>query len=615
MSTRPEHVLKATRDNNRPTRIIFFDSETSTVPLPGGEKRLILRLGVAWHVRSARGKRLTVQKEVVFTTSSELWDFVNQACPKRTTTYLTAHNLGFDLAVTDGFKGLYDRGWTLESFYSKGVTSIFRWSRDDCKLIGVDNTNLFPGKLERWGTILLIPKLKINFDTAVDSDLIPYCRRDVEIMYRCWLTWLEFLDANGCGAFKSTVGATAFSTWRHSYMPTRVHIHNNTLALSLERSAYRGGRTEVLFQGSPPGDKFYYLDVNSLYGCVLSRYYYPAGLYTARETDSLSLLLKKLEKYTVIARVEIETSQPWFPLKYQAHTCYPIGRFITTLTTPELILCFQRGWLRSVQAIAWYRQASLFSAYVKAFIELRRQYRSEGNAGFSEICKLLINSLYGKFGQQAFEQTLIGETDISNIWRMSCYDADSGEFYDQIALAGGVYEERKTGEAFHSFPAIAAHVTAYARLYLYRLCQKVPTGHVFYMDTDSLIVDGVGLDALKTMLHPERIGYLKIEHESNDLTIYAPKDYKMGERQRIKGIRQGAVRINDSEFLQDQWFGLAGLIRRGNVDGAIIRPLRKHQQRAIFSGRLLPSGWVEPFLLSPLEVAPVEFQPQLLELH
>lgn len=618
MSGRNPHILKQTRGENRPSNVIFFDTETNTVPISEDERKLVLKLGVVQHCQTIKGERLKPQKDLVFTTPGELWDFIDNRSYSKRTNYLVAHNLGFDLAVTDGFTHLYRRGWKLESFYSKGVTSIFRWSEGDRKLLGVDNTNLFPGKLELWGEIMKVPKLSVDFDTVSDCELIIYCQRDVEIMRRSWLTWLDFLDENRCGAFKMTVGSTAFNTWRHRYMTARVHIHDNPLALQLERDSYRGGRTEVLFQGTLTDRHFYYLDVNSMYGYVLSRYMYPLGIYNALETDSISQLLKKLQNFAVVAQVDIETPEPWFPLKIDTHTCYPTGRFTTTLTTPELALCFQRGWIRGVHAMVWYRQGYLFSMFVKHFRDLRDTYERDGNRGYATICKLLTNSLYGKFGQMGFEQTQIGKTDISDIWTMYCYDMESQEYFQQTALAGGVYEQRRTGESYHSFPAIAAHVTAYARMHLYRLLRMVPPGHAYYMDTDSIIVDQVGYYALASMVQPGKMGYLKVELESDDLTIHAPKDYKMGERVRVKGIRPDAVQIRESEFLQDQWFGLAGLIRRGSLDGAIIKQTLKRQERIIFSGTVLPSGWVAPFVLEgfpPSRAAPLETLPLLPETH
>ena len=608
MKDRKPHTLQKTKGDTRPTNVIFFDTETRIEDQIDGDQKHVLKLGHVVFCRTLRGERLKIQRRITFKTPAQFADFVDAACRNRTTIYITAHNISFDIAVVDGFRTLHERGWKMNSFYTKGITSIFRWTKDEKKLIAIDNTNLFPGSLEYWGEIMGIPKLKVDFDNVTDKDLETYCIRDVEIMIKCWLTWMDFLDTNKCGAFKMTVGATALNTWRHRFMPVTVHIHNDPLALMLERQSYRGGRTECLFQGKITGQPFYYIDINAMYGHVLSRYLYPAGISDARETNSLNILIRKLSQFAVVARVTIDIDEPWFPYKTNNRTIYPVGRFTTTLTTPELKLCYQKGWIQGVHALAWYRQAPLFSKYVKHFGALKTLYTHDNNQGYATICKLLINSLYGKFGQSGFEQKQIGETDIDDIWNMTVCDVETGEFYRMIALAGGVFEERKTGESFHSFPAIAAHVTAYARMYLYRLVRRITPGHVYYMDTDSMIVDRIGLNEMDVMLDPDEIGSMKIEHQSEDLSIFAPKDYIMGDRVRLKGIKKDAVMITPGVYKQTHWFHLPGLIRIGSLSGSMTKTIVKHQRRVILSGHRGADGWISPFCLSEQEPLPAFLQ-------
>jgi len=338
MKVRKSHILTATKGDDRPSNVLFFDTETSQTPGKKNTKIHQLKLGVAIHTRTSRGDRLKTQSELIFFRKSEFWAYAQEKARPKCPLYLVAHNLIFDLVVVDAFMCLQSAGWDLESFYTKGMVSIFRWTLGDRTILGVDNSNLFSGTLASWGTIAGVPKMSVDFDTVSDADLIPYCHRDVEIMVALWRMWLGFLDTHKCGTFKPTVGSTAFNTWRHRFMSARVHIHNHPLGLQLERESYRGGRVEALYKGSLTQGPYYYLDVNSMYAHMLRRYSYPAGIYSAKETDSLSMMLRKLEKHAVIARVVIETPEPWFPVIRDGFTCYPVGRFQTTLTTPELIM-------------------------------------------------------------------------------------------------------------------------------------------------------------------------------------------------------------------------------------------------------------------------------------
>jgi hypothetical protein len=292
----------------------------------------------------------------------------------------------------------------------------------------------------------------------------------------------------------------------------------------------------------------------------------------------------------------VNVSDNLFPYTFQGHTCYPLGVFDTTLTTPELIHALRSGWVEAVYEAAWYTQASLFAEFIQHFTALRRKYQREDNAGFAEICKLLINSLYGKFGQQGLKIEPVGEVDYSQCWASLVVNAQTGEVSRRFALAGQLYEERKTGESYNSSPAIAAHVTAYARLYLARLVSQVPTRHVFYVDTDSLIVDEIGKVSLAHLIHPTQLGKLKVEHTSPWIEINAPKDYAMEDRRRMKGIREDAVELDAGIFEQDQWVRLNGMLRVGDLDGFTVKRITKHLKRQIHSGVVTEGGWIVPFV-------------------
>jgi len=604
MTKRP-HTLDPTTSMKRPNRVIFFDTETRQDPPVNDVIQHHLKVGVAKFCLRNDDGQLEVKQELTFYTPVEFWSWVDERCKKRSTTYLVAHNITFDLAVVNAFSEFPRHGWDLGSFYSKGMVSIFRWKENERRLIGLDNGNFFAGKLDTWGKRLGYPKLDIDFDTCTDDELLTYCDRDVDIMIKLWIMWIEFLDINRCGAFKPTVSSTAFNTWRHRFMPDRVHIHTDDLATHLERSAFRGGRTECLWVGERDDGPFYYMDVNNMYGYILANCEFPSGIWNSIPKAEPYQLAFKLKRHSVIAEVLIDVTEPWFPYRLGIHTCYPVGEFWTTLTTPELKLVIDNGWLRDVGAMSWYRTSPLFAEYVNEFTDLRHSYDRNGNEGFSKICKMLVNGLFGKFGQRGMKQEIIGDCDPNKMGRETIYDEENNVIFDQVYLAGKIFKEYKTGEAFHSFPAIAAHVTAEARLYLYQLATQVPAHSVFYMDTDSLIVDQDGYDILKTDLDPSKIGKLKVEITSPWLEINAPKDYKMEGRSKTKGVKLDAELLSNGKYRQIHWTKLNGLIRAGKTEGYMTRQVDKEQHRIIHSGRVGHFGWIAPLRVA-LDPAPAD---------
>ncbi len=595
---RKAHKLNSTAGTRTPQLAIFFDTETNQVDLPNGQVHHTLKLGHAIRARSSITRYLVKNAEYRIDTVDRFWNRVESWLRDRTTTYLVAHNLVFDLVVLDGINQLHNRGWKLDSFYSKSMVSLFRWSKGTKKLVGMDNGNLFVGKLAKWGDQVGLPKLDVDFKTVDDDELYTYCIRDVEIMVRLWRLWLEFLSRNKCGNFSLTTASTSFNTYRHRFMNNDIYIHDNQEVLELERNSYRGGRVEALFQGTKEDGQFYYLDVNSLYPFVLKEHKYPASLVKHHKSVSIELLRRKLKTYSVIANVDLHISESVFPYKHNNKTCYPTGKFSTTLTTGELLYALSLDAIIAINEIAWYKQADLFSEFVTYFYNLRLQYKKSGNIQFATICKLLMNSLYGKFGQRGFELSIFGETDNSDIKRETVIDIDNHTKYDLIYLANQIYKEERTGEAYNSFPAIAAHVTAYARMYLYSMVSLVDKKHLFYMDTDCLVVDQIGYNKLAQFIDNDRLGALKVELTSTWLTINAPKDYAMQGRKRIKGVKENAVEIEPGVYEQTQFIRLSGLIQSGDIGRFTTKTIIKHLKREIYSGQVTKSGFVVPFVLS-----------------
>lgn len=592
---RRPHYLRPNKTTTRPSRVVFVDTETEPYITIGSETIHRLKLGYAIFARTRRNEYLRVQSDFVISDIGEFWRWVDGLVKDKTVLHFVSHNLVFDLPILHAFQELPALGWELLSFYSKNAVNIFRWRNDKRKILMVDNGNFFAGKLERWGTIVGYPKLSVDFDTVSDDDLLTYCQRDTEILVHLWRYWLRFLDENDCGDFRITVGSTAFNAYRHRFMPTKIHVHDDANALDLERASYRGGRVAVFKVGEFANDTFYYLDINSMYPFVMATNDYPTRLLGVYDGCKVSSLERRLMRYCAIATVDIATDAALYPCMVDGVLAYPVGEFVTTLTTPELKTAIERGDVARVGKVAFYRKRPIFADFVGYFYNRRLQYASEGNEPMTHIVKLMLNSLYGKFGQRGYRQAVIGETDATVARKEHVINPITNSRFTIVVLGGSVFKFWNEGESYNSFPAIAAHVTAYARSHLMTFVARVTPGHVYYCDTDSLIVDSIGYRDLQPFIDVSALGGLKVEHVANDLAVYAPKDYAMGERIKRKGIRADAEQVSNTRFRQVQFVRLDGMIDAGKVRDYMTRVIEKELQRKIRTGRVNPMGDVEPF--------------------
>lgn len=597
MTEQKPHLLKPSKSKPFPSVFYFLDTETELTDIGHKTKLHSLKMGVCQRYDRKGDNQLMMKDEIIIQDKSEFIDWFTSQQKQKSHVYLIAHNITYDATILDLFREFPKVGYKLQSLYSKGQVTILRWKHGSIKVTMIDNGNIFSGKLERWGKIFNIPKIEIDFDTCSYDELVSYCKRDVEIMVRAWSEWIKFLHEHDCGGFRETVGGTAFNTFRHKYMQRDLYVHKEYDVLELERKAYHGGRVEVFNQGIQWTDNYYYVDVNSMYPYIMRNYKVPIGLQGYSKSLGIKRLINYLDRYSIVADVTINVDEPAFVSSYNGHVCYPLGKFRTSLTTHEIEYCLMNGWLEKLHAFAWYKSDYIFTEYVDDFYNLRTKYRSVNNTGFAEICKLFMNTLYGKFAQTGISQSIVGRSAYDEIWHMPVIDAQTGKRYYQTALGGNIIEDKKEGESFHSMPAIAAHITANARLYLYQLMKQSGLENVFYCDTDSLIVNQLGYYNLENHLDDSQLGKLKIELSSDWLVVNAPKDYAMQGRSKVKGIRDNAIKLNDSTFEQEQWTKLAGLIRDGFENGYTSKTIEKHQNRIIYSGVVTQSGRVLPFTL------------------
>jgi DNA polymerase elongation subunit (family B) len=382
--------------------------------------------------------------------------------------------------------------------------------------------------------------------------------------------------------------------FRHYHTP--IYIHNNAEAITMEREAYKGGRCECFVIGDLSGQPFYIVDVNSLYPYVMKAYKLPHKYCELSHRTTVKKLGQMLNNHAVVARVRIETDEPVYAIK-TGRTIFPVGTFDTTLCTPELQYAIDHNHIVKVYDAVEYEQANLFSSYVTTMLVLRNECKANGNKAYAELVKVLMNSLYGKFGQKAEDWIRIGaapgEPDREEMILHEPPKRPTRLRY----LLGEVFELKRYGEAFNSFPAIAAHVTAYARLYLWELMQACGKGNYVYCDTDSLMVTDVGLDNLSSYMSATELGKLKLEKTVESLVIRGLKDYTADEKVVIKGIRKTAHKVSDGVYTQEQWPTFKGLFKSSDANRYVVKNVTKHLTREYTKGTVGTDGIVTPFVL------------------
>ena len=616
---RPPHFIKPNHRTALPSSCIWVDTETQAVPQPDGSEHHVLSFGWAVHRRRIKGLRWSPPEWFRFDTRQEFWDWALAKTSKGKRTYIFAHNWGFDAPVLGAFSVLPARGWQPYKAILDGppVWIPFRlpepvphvWTRvvDRMKkkrrpkvqrsLVLMDTLNIWRMPLERVGSSIGLPKLKMPSPDASQTVWDLYGLRDVEIIERAVLEWCRFLVEHDLGNFSMTLAAQAFAAYRHRFMPVKIFCDSKPKALELAREALHGGRTECFRLGEHTGP-LYLVDVNSLYPAMMARFPYPTKLRGVYKHLTIDKLVDLEQDNSLCCRCEIETDEPVYGVVHDTRLVFPTGKLVTTLCTPELVYAIAKGHLKRPLATAVYTQDLIFREYVEYFWKMRQDAERSENDVLAEQCKLMLNSLYGKFGQRGrhWEDAGEAEDDVALTWRQ--VNADTGEQKRYRKFAGLLQELTDTGESFNSHPSIAAHVTAYGRMHMWCLIQRAGIHNVYYMDTDSLLLNAVGFEKLEDEISYNKLGRLKLERAVDRAELRGVKDYTLDDVTKVKGVRKDAIWEARDKVRQTQFTGLKGLLASGQVDAPVVRQITKHLSRDYKKGFVQQDGTVLPLNLT-----------------
>lgn len=591
------HALRKNARTKLPSRFIFYDCETFPEAFTETIERHSLKVGYACYVSRVTKSLRWQETWLKFTTASQFWDFVDSKAEKKKRLMLVAHNQNFDFMVVNGFVELVKRGWELTRHIITSNLFIARFKKDSCTIQVIDSLNWLRASIKALGEALGVPKGEINFETCSIEELEVYCKQDVKIVKDSVLALIQFIRTYDLGNFQLTRASQAFSTYKHRFMKFKLWIHAHFQAQLLERLSYRGGRNEAFFLGITR-ETIYDFDVNSLYPFVMRENDYPTKFIRYMTQTSVRDLEGLVEKYCVIAKVKITIKEPFIGLKTE-RLIFPIGTFWVTLTTPELKRVLQRGIIHEVAELAIYEKAPIFRKWVDELYKLRLMFKASGNKVFEEFTKGLLNSLYGKFGQKIQDAKKVGEAPLEEISVERVIVHETKKCYTEYSFGGNTYRRSSGNKEWRdSFPAIASHVTAYARLYLYDLMELAGRENVLYCDTDSLFLLLAGMLKLQPLLDEIELGKLKLEGKADYLEVRGCKDYKLGTVEKIKGVRKDAKKLSANVYEQTRFYKFRSLLRKGLLDAPLTETITKTLKREYKKGIVLKSGEVMPLELS-----------------
>jgi hypothetical protein len=602
-----------------PTRYIVFDTETNTSPSNEFKNgvELRLRLGVAKFTHLLPTG--SVVNRLEFRESRSFHNWVNSLPVDTDVIWVFAHNAGFDLRVVEFWKyltsGAYDLFPPIESpkaqrfkepfvVLENPPTMIRCWGKSGQEFMFVDTYQWIAHKLADIGKNLGFPKLEVDFDNVTDEDLMTYCHRDVEVLDLALNKIWAWLKGDGCKDFKPTRASQSRYIYKSQYEHNSIVYHDNESASSLERHAYYGGRTDLWYVGERK-EITHQLDVNSLYPYVMMKKWFPCQLL--EHGDGLKDVGRKFSDQAKAMTAEVWIDDPvgsW-PVRCRDGTWFCRGKVHTVLSGPELSRAALAGVITRVGRFNRYRLGMLFDKYIKYYWDKRVEAKAGGDKVQDMIVKLLMNSLYGKFGQLTSDWVYSDSSlPIGHYGQGVMCEGDGHNPRKYRVIDGNVFLESERYESKGSFIAIPSFVTAYARERMETLKWVAQPGNYFYQATDSLYVSQAGFNNLTRggWVDDGRIGHLKNEGSHDHMRFVNIHHLDKGDKQVRGSVRANAVRLGNDCFEVDVWESFKRSVIDQHLDHVLIRKIKKCMPGKYIRQRIDDDGSTTPWTINNWDV-------------
>lgn len=619
----PWRRMKHNKSTQIARTLLFVDTETWTADRqPDNLGANSLRFGVVRSGRFVNERGKTVwgrQDSLTFHTQQEFWEYVKSKSRKKETTWIYAHNAGFDFVILGLLEMLADGRMIIskprkrrKNMHSKNPyyglllledppTVIGLEDQDGCRYVICDTLNYWRTSLAAIGKSLGYDKLEMPDIDASDYEWERYCSRDTMVIEKAVIELIEWWRERDLGNWKWTAPGLAMSAFRHKFMDHEIVFHDEQPVRELERDSYFGGQLEAYYIGEI-NEPVYQLDVVSLYPSVMEHNLYPCKLLDYDLSAKLSAVRPIAKPDYAIAEVEINSDSETFPIRSPFGVTYRRGRGIVTLAGPELAFADSIGAIVKWGRWATYAMEPLFQSYVGYFAQLKDHYERTGDTVKRTFVKLLMNSLYGKFGQYGSTwQINPDRMPFRELGKWFEHNAITNTWVECLGVGNVVLDRQPKREIEQAFPAIASFVTSYARQRMRSFKEICGFGNYYYMSTDSLICNQTGLDRLTAYggLVGNEMGQLKVEQCGTSATIKGLHWYSIGEKTIEGSKKKSAITTGPNQWTELQFESLMSVIERSKTDldnrSAIhIKRIAKERHLTYDKGIVGADGWITP---------------------
>jgi hypothetical protein len=429
--------------------------------------------------------------------------------------------------ITEMKKGFFPYLFNVES------NAGYKGKIPDMKYFGVNEMSIDKKSIGNRFEFLDWYNSQINILYDFDKELLEYCISDVMILKRAMEIYIDDgITLTGINPIASpTIASYAMKVYRTNFLVDKKICVLTKEEYDFCKRGFFGGRTEVfqlkaIAEDIDDGKVIQYQDIQSLYPTVQFFDMLPCGIPTWDISPSINNIKEYLQNH--FGYIECDIICPKYlhiPVLGEKKDCKLVFDLVdktkVVYSSLELLKSLEKGYTISkvYKTLSFDKCDDLFKGYIQTFLKIKtecngydgdniddyiqRYYNHCGvhldkskvksNNGMKLLAKILLNSLWGKFGQKDDLPTTEYYTEPNKWFRLLDKHINGNvvikneTMIDENTLyVQYVSKETKTSSLNNTNLALAGFVTANARLRLYKELSQL-NERVIYCDTDSII--------------------------------------------------------------------------------------------------------------------------------
>ena len=590
----PVHYLRANETVWTPPAVLCFDTETYSV-VDGDTEVHTARLWVARFTDRRTPPKVQPRDDYARGVSGE--DFAHQVHTwfgRRTTVWAYAHNLHFDLCITDLVTELGKLGWQVTDFAVDGAVPFVRFEHGDKHLTVCDSWSWLPVKLADIGhaTGLTKPPLPAGDDS--DKAWIHRCRADVAILSEAMLTLRRWWDDNQLGRWSVTGGAAGWNVMRHIPTGRKTLIDPDPAKVAADRAAIYGGRRGQWHTGTLPPGRYAELDLERAYATVCRDLPLPCERLTHFDTMAAGHPYVTSSRYGIIARVTIATDTARWPVRVNRRVWYPTGTFTTTLASPEIAEAARLGCLKSIGPGYIHRLGYALRPWALWCLNSEASTPDITPAVAKITLRHWGHAIVGKWAQRGFDRVRLGDAPTTGWGFIDGWNHHAGVKASIVDFGGIRWQVSASGQADNAYPAILAFVESYVRVALGRALDVLGPAYLVSCDTDGMLTSCANTGRLAAATEAALPFTLREKRTYRYVEAIGPQHTVLDGKRRFSGVPASAEETPDGQLHAWLWPKLAWQIGHGRAS-TFVRPSQTYRIGGTYApGWVLVDGSVRP---------------------